>query len=494
MTKANDNSIEPAEILLLERELAGLKTLTVVRGIVIAVLFIMTLAIGFSGFENVAVGIVTLVYGLVLALSVILIRHRRHLGFVGYLGVVLDTTVIGVLPAIWYQSVGGSDVPPAFMLKTGLTAIAILIVVLNSLAMRPAYPLLVAAGVVAVHIGYFAFAVGDDRTIVTADYVRSALGSQFHGGQFAGTLMVIVGVGAILTFLTWRARRLIYEAVGLEQANTQLGRYFSPNLVRRLVDNPDLLHLGGERRELSFVFTDLTGFTALVEKHAPDVILPLLNEYLNAMVSIVFKHDGTVDKFVGDAIHVIFGAPVAQPDHAARAVACALEMDEFAHAFARRKREAGISLGETRIGVNTGTVVVGNFGGDSMFDYTAHGDAINIAARLESLNKHLGTRIALSASVAEQIPDFSGRPAGRFILQGKSQGLEVWEPLSRREANSPAARAYVEAYRMLEAGQCGAKSAFATLAKSSHPDPLAEFHFRRIQSGESGITVVMTTK
>ena len=499
MTRTADGSIDmprpdPAEALLLKRELAGLTALTVVRGIVIAILFVMTLAVGFSGFENLAVGIVTLVYGLALTLSAFLIRRRTHLGFVGYLGVALDTFVVGILPAIWYQSVGGSDVAPAFMLKTGLTTIAMLIIVLNSLAMRPAYPLLVALGVIVVHLGYFTFAAGDERTVITANYVHSALGPDFHAGQFIGTLIAIAGVGAILTFLTWRARRLIYEAVGLEKANTQLGRYFSPNLVRRLVDNPNLLHLGGERRELSFVFTDLAGFTSLVEQQNPDVVLPLLNEYLDAMVSIVFKHEGTVDKFVGDAIHVMFGAPIAQPDHAARAVACALEMDAFAHAFARRKREAGIPLGETRIGVNTGTVVVGNFGGDSMFDYTAHGDAINTAARLESLNKHLGTRIAVSANVVEQIPDFAGRPAGTFILQGKSEGLEVLEPLSPDEADAPAVKAYLAAYRMLENGQSGAGRAFESLAESVYRDPLADFHLNRIRSGESGTTVVMTKK
>ena len=502
MTTTTDNSTtltdtptpDPAEALLLERELAGLTALTVVRGIVIAILFGMTLAVGYSGFESVAVGVVTLLYGLVLTGSAILLRRRKHLAFVGYLGVALDIFVVGILPAIWYHSVGGSDVAPVFMLKTGLTTISILIVVLNSLAMRPAYPLLVALGVVAVHVGYFTYAAGDDRTVITANYVHSALGAHFHGGQFAGTLIVIVGVGAILTFLSWRARRLIYEAVNLEKANTQLGRYFSPNLVRKLVDNPDLLHLGGERRELSFVFTDLAGFTALVEKLEPDVLVPLLNEYLDAMVGIVFKHEGTVDKFVGDAIHVIFGAPIDQPDHAARAVACALEMDAFAHAFAKQKHQAGIPIGETRIGVNTGAVVVGNFGGESMFDYTAHGDAINAAARLESLNKHLGTRIAVSASVAKQIPGFAGRPAGTFILQGKSEGLTVFEPLPPGEVDSPAVKAYLEAYRMLENGQSGAGTAFESLTESPCRDPLADFHLKRIRSGESGITIVMSEK
>ena len=485
---------DPGEALLLERELSGLTALTVVRGIAIVILFVMTLAVGFSGFENVAVGIVAMIYGIALGISAVLIRRRKRLGFVGYLGVAMDVCLVGILPAIWYQSVGGADVAPAFMLKTGLTVIAVLIIVLNSLAMRPAYPLLVAVGVIAVHLGYFAYASGDERTVITSNYVHSALGAHFHGGQFAGTLVTIAGIGAILTFLTWRARRLIFEAVSLEKANAQLGRYFSPNLVQRLVDNPNLLHLGGERRELSFVFTDLAGFTALVEQHEPDVVLPLLNEYLDGMVAIVFEHEGTVDRFVGDAIHVMFGAPIAQPDHAARAVACALEMDAFAHAFAAQKRHDGIPLGETRIGVNTGTVVVGNFGGESMFDYTAHGDSINTAARLESLNKHLGTRIAVSAGVVAQIPDFMGRPVGTFILQGKIEGLSVFEPLSAEDVDSPGVRAYVDAYRLLEAGEPGARAAFEALAESSSSDPLTTFHVERMRAGESGTTIVMTEK
>ncbi len=129
-----------------------------------------------------------------------------------------------------------------------------------------------------------------------------------------------------------------------------------------------------------------------------------------------------------------------------------------------------------------------------MFDYTAHGDAINTAARLESLNKHLGTRIAVSASVVEQIPDFAGRPAGTFILRGKSEKLEVLEPLSPDEADSPAVKAYRNAYRMLENGQSGAEAAFEPLAALPCRDPLADFHLKRIRSGESGTTIVMSEK
>lgn len=270
--------------------------------------------------------------------------------------------------------------------------------------------------------------------------------------------------------------------------------YISPKLVEQLVENPAHLKLRGERRELTFVFTDLAGFTALVERSEPTVIVPLLNDYLDGMIRIAFEHDGTIDKIVGDAIHLIFGAPVAQPDHAARAVACALELDAFANAYAIRKQEQGIPLSETRIGVNTGTTVIGNFGGELRFDYTAHGDAINTAARLESVNKHLGTRICVSGHTAELCPDFQGRPAGTLVLKGKSQGIEVFEPLPAEVMASNRVAAYLEAFKLMKRNDPEALDALSALVEDYPDDRLAAFHLRRLRNGESGAKVVMAEK
>ncbi|TIV62618.1 MAG: adenylate/guanylate cyclase domain-containing protein, partial [Mesorhizobium sp.] len=166
----------------------------------------------------------------------------------------------------------------------------------------------------------------------------------------------------------------------------------------------------GQRREVAALFTDIAGFTTLVETMEPDTLGDLLNDYLAGMTDIVFRHEGTVAKVVGDALHVLFGAPSEQPDHAVRAVACALELDAFSEAFREQWRTKRIVLGPTRIGVNAGPAMVGNFGGVRFFDYTAYGDTINIAARLEAANKQLGTRICVSESVARAVPDFRGRP------------------------------------------------------------------------------------
>src|SRR6516162_7795622 len=165
-----------------------------------------------------------------------------------------------------------------------------------------------------------------------------------------------------------------------ERAHALLSHYFSPNLAERLASDPDSVDLGGQRREITSLFTDIAEFTSLVETLDPDIIAPLLNDYLGAMTDIVFAHGGTVVKLVGDAMHVLFGAPSDQPDHAERAVTCALELDLSAQSFRERWSQRGIMLGATRLGLESGPAIVGNFGGGRYFDYTAYGDTVNTSA------------------------------------------------------------------------------------------------------------------
>jgi adenylate cyclase len=276
-----------------------------------------------------------------------------------------------------------------------------------------------------------------------------------------------------------------------ERAYASLSRYFSPNLAQRLASDADAVDLGGQRREIATLFTDITSFTALVETLDPSVLGPLLNEYLTGMTDIVFAHDGTVAKIVGDALHVLFGAPGEQPDHATRAVACALALDEYAQAFRQRCDRKGISLGVTRIGVHAGPAIVGNFGGGRFFDYTAYGGTINVAARLEAANKQLGTRISVSATLADKVKGFRGRPIGDLVLRGKTEPLRAFEPLRTERYDDPATKSYLEAFAKLEAGDPGAMAAFAAhVGKHAH-DQLASFHLRRLLNGTTGTRIVM---
>jgi len=282
-------------------------------------------------------------------------------------------------------------------------------------------------------------------------------------------------------------RELETRRVEAEQAKATLARYFSPTVAAELARDPSTLSSGGTRRRATFMFTDLAGFTPLAETTEPRLVVALLNEYFDNLSRIVFEHEGTVLKIIGDALHAMFGAPVEQSDHARRAVDCALAIDAFAAEFQARKQSEGLALGHTRIGINTGDAVIGTFGGEHFFDYTAHGDAINVASRLEGANKRFGTRICAAETTVDLIDDFCGRPIGLLHLKGRAEPLRAYEPL--RPSPDPAPTAYRAAYAKMEASDPSAAQAFAALVGEVGDDPLASFHLRRLLTGESGIEI-----
>jgi len=278
------------------------------------------------------------------------------------------------------------------------------------------------------------------------------------------------------------------QAAG-ERAHASLSRYFSPNLAQSLAANADALIPGGERREIATLFTDISGFTPLVESLEPKVLASLLSGYLEGMTEIVFAHEGTVAKIIGDAIHVLFGAPAEQPDAASRAIRCALALDAWSEQYRSEWNTQVVPLGATRIGVHAGPAIVGNFGGGRLFDYTAYGDTINAAARLEAVNKQLGTRICVSAAAAERAENFFGRPVGDLVLRGRSEPMRAFEPLAEDERSSPHTVAYGRAFAKLEAGEAGALPAFAALIGERPDDPLAQYHLKRLLNGLSGVRI-----
>jgi adenylate cyclase len=274
-----------------------------------------------------------------------------------------------------------------------------------------------------------------------------------------------------------------------ERAHASLSRYFSPNLAERLAGDSASLELAGHRREVASLFTDIAGFTALVETLDPGVLTLLLNDYLARMTDVVFGHEGTVAKIAGDAIHVLFGAPGDQPDHCERAVACALALDGCAQSFREDWAKKKVMLGATRIGVNAGPAIVGNFGGGRFFDYTAYGDTINVAARLEAANKALGTRICVSAGVVAKVASFLGRPVGDLMLRGRIEPLRAFEPVSAASYDAAAMEEYAKAFSKLETKDPGAMAAFAAHLGARPDDGLASFQLKRLLNGETGTLI-----
>jgi adenylate cyclase len=275
--------------------------------------------------------------------------------------------------------------------------------------------------------------------------------------------------------------------VQAERAHASLSRYFSPQLASRLAADVEGYGMQVHRREVAAMFTDITSFTSMVERTAPEVLGTLLNEYMAGMTEIVFAHEGTVAKVMGDGIHILFNAPGDQPDYATRAIACAHDLDAWASRFRDRWKAMSVNFGITRIGVHAGPVLVGNFGGSRFFDYTAHGDTINTAARLQAANKFLGTRICISESVAQAAENFRGRPVGDIVLRGRSEPLRAYEPLREDAFASPATAQYSAAFAKLEAGDADAMPAFAALVGQHADDALAGFHLKRLLNGAKGV-------
>ncbi len=271
-------------------------------------------------------------------------------------------------------------------------------------------------------------------------------------------------------------------------------RYVSPNLVSHLVEHPDDLELGGHRRHCSFIFTDLAGFTSLMEKTDPGEAVAILNAYLDEMIAIAFRHQGTLDRIVGDAVAIMFSAPVTQADHRQRAFDCALEMHAYASKYAADLNARGIPFGQTRIGIHSGEVIVGNFGGSTIFDYRALGDTVNTAARLESVNKHLGTIVCVSEATLAGCAGAAVRPVGKLVLKGKTRALMVYEPCGVATVAEASQHDYNRAYASLGTDSAQALMVFEQLAATWPADPLVALHLKRLRSGETGDLIVMAEK
>lgn len=226
----------------------------------------------------------------------------------------------------------------------------------------------------------------------------------------------------------WRLREIADDWAAEKSRRDLLGRYFAPAVAERIFAMGEAL-ARGERRVVTILFVDVRGFTALGEALAPEPLLDLLNEILAALAGRVFAHDGTLDKFTGDGLMAYFGAPLDQPDHAARAIECALEMLETIAAIDARHRATLGSEIRIGVGLHTGEVMVGNIGPADRREYTVIGDAVNTAARIEQLNKELGTSVLASQSTREAAGDrFAWTSRGAVPVRGKAEPVATWIP------------------------------------------------------------------
>jgi len=239
---------------------------------------------------------------------------------------------------------------------------------------------------------------------------------------------------------------------------------------------------------------DVAAFTTLSDTIEPEVLPAIYNDYFEGVCTAVFNEGGMVTEFVGDAVLAFFGAPHVQADHADRAVSAALVIDEFAQGFCAEQRARGVEFGHTRIGVHTGTAMVGNIGTRARLKYGAQGDLLNTGSRLDGLNKTIGTRVCVSGEVVRKARRHSFRPIGAFVVKGRQGATEVFEPIDPRFSDADEIDRYRIAFRALEAGQPEGGELFEALHREKPDDPCVSFHCRRLAAGETGTLIVMTEK
>jgi adenylate cyclase len=249
---------------------------------------------------------------------------------------------------------------------------------------------------------------------------------QFAGGHwinmtqptFASSLALLGGV----------SYQFFFEGREKRKMKRLFGQYVSKDVYEQLVANPDLARLGGQRRQMTVLFSDIRGFTTVSEKGQPEDIVKTLNEYFTRMVDIVFAHKGTLDKFVGDMVMALFGAPLDDPHHAEHAVDAALEMIRELNRLNEKWTAEGRPALDIGIGISTGPMIAGNIGSEAIMSYTVIGDSVNLGARLESLNKEYATRIIISEATRDALPGrYLFRPLGDVIVKGKTKPVAIFE-------------------------------------------------------------------
>ena len=278
-------------------------------------------------------------------------------------------------------------------------------------------------------------------------FIGLSLLGTFGGGMYYfqhmfSTQLVLVDITwALLTFFIvgFHAtfNRFILEFKLKQQIKKQFEHYLDPRQVKALQKNPDLLKLGGDRKEMSFLFMDIIGFTPISEfyknKDDPEGLVVLVNEFLDEMTNIILANGGMVDKFMGDCIMAVYGAPIDMPNHAEMAVKSAIEIEAKTKELKQRYKDRGLPDINVGTGVNTGTAIIGNMGSTTRFDFSVIGDAVNLAARLEATagrGDYLKYPTIYSSMTMDQLPDiYKSKKIGDIKVKGKKDVIAIYHPI-----------------------------------------------------------------
>ena len=274
-----------------------------------------------------------------------------------------------------------------------------------------------------------------------------ALGQYLFETQGVWMNLTYPSLNLVFIYLGVTGYRYMTEEKEKKRIRGAFQYYLTASVVEEMLRNPDKLKLGGEKKDLTVLFSDIRGFTSISERMTPDGLVKFLNEYLTKMTDVVFKYDGLLDKYIGDAVMAVWGAPLDQPDHARRACLTALDMLDELHRLQKKWSAEGLPVLNIGIGVNAGPMVVGNMGSDRRFNYTVMGDSVNTGSRLEGLNKVYGTNIIVSQTTLEKVQEeFIARELDLVRVKGKGQPVKIFELLSLVKTASTDQRALADGF------------------------------------------------
>lgn len=280
-----------------------------------------------------------------------------------------------------------------------------------------------AVGLMSAILPFFVAALG---TAIAAAGWTSVAVIALRGGTWLNMSQPLAALG--LAVFAGTAYRYFVEDYQKRVVKRLFGRYVSKDVYEQLIAHPDRAELGGRRREMSVLFSDIRGFTTVTENGKPEALVAQLNEYFSRMVDIVFRNKGTVDKFVGDMVMALYGAPLDDADHAEHAVATGIEMVRELGELNKTWRARGMPALDIGIGINSGDMIAGNIGSSSIMSYTVIGDNVNLGARLESLNKDYQTRIIISDATRIRLKGlYDIRSLGDVVVKGKTRPVAIFQ-------------------------------------------------------------------
>ncbi|MCX7028950.1 MAG: adenylate/guanylate cyclase domain-containing protein [Spirochaetes bacterium] len=415
--------------LLFHREIKALQIVIVFR---LLFLFSMMFGTPFGGKSVLETTLVAGLCGPTLLFSIwsiFQLRREKRVRMVGTIGAILDIIIITALPVIWYFSVGGPAVPPAYLIKGPFyQAFLWAILVVNSFAIQPLYLFIVIGGGFLSVSAHLLYLVIDGRTTFTADFIAHNLSSVVTPYFVITSLLMFVIVGVGLVIFVRRIKATVHSAAKSEIAVNQLSRFFSPRIRDELIaEHNQFASDRGRLQDVAVLFSDIRNFTSMCESLPPEDVVSFLKEYHARMVDIIFRHDGTRDKFIGDGIMATFGTPSPTKDDARNSVLAAIDMQRSLADLNALRIADGKEPIRIGIGIHYGQVVVGNVGSENRLEYTVIGDTVNTASRLESATKELHQPIAFSEDVRGRMgDDIPAIMIGDIQLRGRAKGVRVY--------------------------------------------------------------------